>query len=144
MGMWTVNNLWRELCPDKKIQVIEQEARDSKLPPEAFVDINHEDFLAPESMAFAFKKHLKGYTIETEQDYFRCAFNSLAASYKQAIDALETATGRTFDSIYIVGGGAKNKFLNELTEAATGKKVIALPIEATAIGNLTVQIKAEL
>ena len=144
MGMWTVNNLWRELCPDKKIQVIEQEARESKLPPEAYVDINHEDFLAPESMAFTFKKHLKGYTIETEQDHFRCAFNSLAASYKQAIDALEVAMDRTFDSIYIVGGGAKNRFLNELTEAATGKKVIALPIEATAIGNLTVQIKAAL
>ena len=144
MGMWTVNNLWRELCPEKKIQVIENEARESKLPLDAFVDINHDDFLAPESMAFTFKKHLKGYTIETEQDYFRCAFNSLAESYRVAVKDLEANMGQPLDSIYIVGGGAKNKFLNELTEEATGKKVIALPIEATAIGNLTVQIKAAL
>ena len=41
-----------------------------------------------------------------------------------------------------MGGGAKNVFLNELTEKASGKKVIALPIEATAIGNLKVQLKA--
>ena len=95
-------------------------------------------------MAFTFKKHLKGYTIETEQDYFRCAFNSLAESYRVAVKDLEANMGQPLDSIYIVGGGAKNKFLNELTEEATGKKVIALPIEATAIGNLTVQIKAAL
>ncbi|MBO7385050.1 MAG: hypothetical protein J6U63_01760, partial [Clostridia bacterium] len=42
---------------------------------------------------------------------------------------------------YIVGGGAKNGYLNRLTEEATGKRVIALPIEATAIGNLAIQIK---
>ena len=49
----------------------------------------------------------------------------------------------TYDCIYIVGGGAKNAFLNRLTEEASGKKVIALPIEATAIGNLKSQIHAD-
>ena len=44
--------------------------------------------------------------------------------------------------IYIGGGGAKNTFLNELTEKASGKKIIALPIEATAIGNLKIQMEA--
>ena len=53
---------------------------------------------------------------------------------------LEIITNQKFDSLYIVGGGAKNKYLNELTEYFTGKKVIALPIEATAIGNLYSQI----
>ena len=43
--------------------------------------------------------------------------------------------------MYIVGGGAKNVYLNKLSEAATGKKIVALPIEATAIGNLKVQMK---
>ena len=75
-------------------------------------------------------------------DYFRCAYKSLALSYKQAIEELESNTGKTYSELYIVGGGAKNKFLNELTEKATGKKVIALPIEATAIGNLKVQLEA--
>ena len=45
--------------------------------------------------------------------------------------------------LYIVGGGAKNKFLNRLTEEATGKQVIALPIEATALGNLKVQLEVK-
>ena len=75
-------------------------------------------------------------------DFFRCAYRSLALSYMNAIRELERNTGRRYDSIYIVGGGAKNAFLNELTEKATGKKVIALPIEATAIGNLKIQIMA--
>ena len=54
---------------------------------------------------------------------------------------MERNTGRTYPAIYIVGGGAKNKYLNRLTEEYTGKKVVALPIEATAIGNLMIQIK---
>lgn len=45
--------------------------------------------------------------------------------------------------LYIVGGGAKNQFLNRLTEEATGKQVIALPIEATALGNLKIQMEAK-
>ena len=49
--------------------------------------------------------------------------------------------GRHCSCIYIVGGGAKNAFLNRLTEEASVKKVIALPIEATAIGNLKIQMK---
>ena len=50
--------------------------------------------------------------------------------------------GKHYNKLYIVGGGAKNQFLNQLTEKATGKQVIALPIEATALGNLKIQIEA--
>ena len=46
--------------------------------------------------------------------------------------------------LYIVGGGAKNDYLNRLAEEATGKKIIALPIEATALGNLKIQMEAKL
>ena len=46
-----------------------------------------------------------------------------------------------YDKLYIVGGGAKNGFLNRLTEEATGKTVVALPIEATALGNIKIQMK---
>ncbi|MBQ6174092.1 MAG: hypothetical protein IJK28_05665, partial [Clostridia bacterium] len=72
--------------------------------------------------------------------YFRCAYRSLALGYRQAIDEIERNTGRTYDKLYIVGGGAKNAFLNRLTEEATGKRVIAMPIEATALGNLKIQM----
>ena len=70
----------------------------------------------------------------------------LPGEYEKENQAKELYHWRTFgyyDSIYIVGGGAKNAFLNRLTEEASGKKVIALPMEATAIGNLKVQMEAD-
>ena len=73
-------------------------------------------------------------------DYFKCAFKSLALSYKQAIEELETNTNKKYSKLYIVGGGAKNEFLNDLTREATGKEIIALPIEATSLGNLKNQL----
>ena len=88
----------------------------------------------------AFDKATDG-KLQTVGDYFRCAYRSLAVSYRQAIDELESNTGRKYEKLYIVGGGAKNQFLNRLTAEATGKEVIALPIEATALGNLKVQME---
>ena len=105
------------------------------------VDANAPQFLAPKSMKAAFDKENDGF--KTIGDYFRCAYRSLAISYKQAIDELETNTGKTYEKLYIVGGGSKNKFLNNLTAEATGKEVVALPIEATALGNLLIQMKTK-
>ena len=140
MGMWLVNRLRSELCPDKPFGEIVSEAEKSTF--EETVDANAQCFLAPESMTAAFDKALTSQPQSTG-DYFRCAYKSLALSYRDAVRELEHNTGKSYDSIYIVGGGAKNAFLNRLTEEASGKKVIALPIEATAIGNLNIQIQAD-
>ena len=140
MGMWLVNCLRSELCPEKHFGEIIQEAEDSSF--EETVNANAPCFLAPESMRAAFDAELSQKP-QTVGDYFRCAYRSLALSYRDAIQELEHNTGRTYDRIYIVGGGAKNMFLNELTEIASGKKVIALPIEATAIGNLKIQLNVK-
>ena len=75
--------------------------------------------------------------------YFRCAYRSLADTYGRAIRLMEKSTGVICRKLYIVGGGAKNGFLNRLTAAATGKQVIALPIEATAVGNIKIQMNAD-
>lgn len=139
MGMWIVNRLRDELCPDKSFDEIVSEARESHF--NHTVDANHPDFRAPESMKAAFDKHLP-HTPKSVGGYFRCAWRSLALSYKEAIEELEHNTGAAYEKIYIVGGGAKNTFLNRLTEEITGKKVVALPIEATAIGNLKIQMEA--
>ena len=56
---------------------------------------------------------------------------------------MEQSTGIVCHKLYIVGGGAKNSFLNKLTEKSTGKQIIALPIEATAVGNIKVQMISE-
>ncbi len=139
MGMWLINRLRDELCPGKPFPEIVHEAERSGF--EETVDANAQVFLAPESMKAAFDDSLQSRP-QTVGDYFRCAYRSLALSYMNAIQELQHNTGRHYDCIYIVGGGAKNAFLNGLTEKASGKKVIALPIEATAIGNLLVQHKA--
>ena len=91
-------------------------------------------------MKAAFDK-AAGNVLSSVGDYFRCAYRSLAISYREALRELEENTGKHYDRLYIVGGGAKNGFLNRLTEESTGKKVVALPIEATALGNLKIQME---
>lgn len=139
MGMWLVNELQRELCPNMPFTEIVKLAEESTC--EALVDANAPEFLAPKSMKAAFDAATGG--LESIGDYFRCAYRSLAVSYKQAIEELEANTGCTYEKLYIVGGGAKNGFLNRLTEEAAGKQVIALPIEATALGNLKIQMEVK-
>ena len=168
MGMWLVNHLRTELCPDKPWDEIVSEAEQSTF--NETVDANDDGFLAPASMKQAFDQalgralrkpgdsdHLIITNMTAEQidalndsrpplsvgDYFRCAYRSLAKSYALALAELEHNTGTHYDKLDIVGGGAKNQFLNRLTEEATGKQVIALPIEATAIGNLKTQMEAD-
>lgn len=63
----------------------------------------------------------------------------LFRSYKKAVSDIESTTGKKYDKIYIVGGGAHNNLLNQMTALATGKTVTALPIEATAVGNIKTQ-----
>lgn len=138
MGMWVVNNLRKELCPDMPFDEIIRGARASAY--DCVADINAPQFLSPERMTEAFDVSVKQVP-KAWADYFKCAFLSLAESYKKAIVELEANTGKKYKKLYIVGGGAKNAYLNELTAKATGKQVIALPIEATAIGNLKIQIK---
>ena len=138
MGMWLVNRLRDELCPGKPFGEIVAEAEKSRF--DEVVNADHESFLAPESMVKAFDAMLFAKP-QTPADYFRCAYRSLALSYKNALDELERNSGKTYRKLYIVGGGAKNQFLNRMTEHFTQKQVVALPIEATAMGNLKIQMK---
>ena len=139
MGMWLVNRLKAEICPEKSFPEIVKAAEESRF--DETVDANASLFMAPESMKDAFDQALERKP-ESAGDYFRCAYRSLALCYGTAIRELEQNTGKQYDRLYIVGGGARNRFLNELTEQAVGKKVVALPIEATAIGNLKIQMKS--
>ena len=137
--MWIVNRLRAELCSDADWGSIISQAEKSRF--EETVDANAQVFLAPHSMKEAFDQALKTSPLAMG-DYFRCAYRSLALSYMNAVQELQHNTGKHYDQLYIVGGGAKNAFLNRLTAEATGKEVVALPIEATALGNLKIQMKA--
>ena len=141
MGMWLVNELQKELCSGLGFAEIVNAAKESRC--DALIDANAPEFLAPKSMKAAFDVATGGKLISIG-DYFRCAYRSLAESYAKALAELERNTGKQYDKLYIVGGGAKNDLLNRLTAQATGKQVIALPIEATALGNLKIQMEADL
>jgi len=141
-GLWIVQSLRRELCPDVSFGDIAEEARGSSYCE--FFDPNDDSFSSPESMKGAIDAYFceRGLPLPASRaDYFNAAYVSLANGYKTAIADLERNTGKSYSYIYIVGGGAKNAYLNELTEKITGKRVVALPIEATAIGNLKTQMR---
>lgn len=139
MGMWVINRLKAELAPESTFDEVMNAAKASAF--DETVDVNDAIFLAPASMRAAFDATLKTKPAAAG-DYFRCAHRSLALGYKRALEALARCTNKPFDTLYIVGGGAKNKWLNELTEEACGVRVVALPIEATALGNLKVQMQS--
>ncbi|MDR2182882.1 MAG: rhamnulokinase, partial [Clostridiales bacterium] len=73
-------------------------------------------------------------------EYARIIYKSLATCYQKSIVELEALLNKNITHLHIIGGGSQSKFLNELTATATGKEVIAGPVEATAIGNVVVQM----
>jgi rhamnulokinase len=70
----------------------------------------------------------------------RTILESLALKYRQALEMLERLVGTTFQELRIVGGGSQNDLLNQFTADATGRRVLAGPVEATALGNIAMQM----
>jgi rhamnulokinase len=75
----------------------------------------------------------------THAEFVRAILESLALRYRQVLEGLEALSGRTIEVIHIVGGGSRNAVLNQFVADCTGRRVIAGPSEATAIGNILVQ-----
>jgi rhamnulokinase len=73
--------------------------------------------------------------------YIRCVLESLALLYGKTLAECAAVTGRVFRNLHVVGGGSRNRLLNQLTADAVGLPVLAGPVEATAIGNLLIQAK---
>lgn len=78
----------------------------------------------------------------TPGEIVRCVLDSLALAYRDVLHTLQALAGRTCEVIHIVGGGARNKLLCQLTADATGLPVVAGPVEATVLGNALVQLMA--
>jgi rhamnulokinase len=74
--------------------------------------------------------------------FTRAILESLAFKYRSVIESLEDLTGVRYKFLRIVGGGSRNRLLNQLTADATGRPVVAGPIEATALGNIAMQMLA--
>ena len=138
MGMYLANCVVSETGLDFK--TIGSLIFDSKY--EETFDVNDPSLNAPKSMKEAILKLLKNNPPMNDIDLFASIYRSQAICYKKAIEELEYVTGKKYKKIYIVGGGAKNIFLNHKVKEYTGLKVIPMPIEATSLGNIKIQMKA--
>ncbi|WP_294955341.1 rhamnulokinase family protein, partial [uncultured Eubacterium sp.] len=137
MGMWLFQNVKKNLNNEFSYDDMMRLAMQSKRFE--MIDTNAPDFLAPENMINAIRSYLKNESMPIEV-VINSVYHSLAQSYKNAIDEIEKLAGKTIDNIFIVGGGSKDTYLNELTAQYTGKKVVTGLSEATATGNLLSQI----
>ncbi|HKV79506.1 MAG TPA: rhamnulokinase family protein [Candidatus Sulfotelmatobacter sp.] len=109
------------------------------------VDPDDDAFLRPTDMPAAidqFCRKTHQPAPATPGAYVRCILESLALKYRLVLRSLERLCGRRIDQIHVIGGGSKNRLLNQFTADATGKKVLAGPAEATALGNIAMQILA--
>ena len=157
MGLWMIQSIRRELNGEAYVRGKHSQKNVDKkwgypdLIEEAkkaedfasVVDVNHERFLAPESMISALREECLAtnqQTPETIAEIMQCVYNSLAICYKNAIEHLEKVTGKQYTSINIVGGGCQDWYLNEKTMRATGLPVFAGPVEGSAIGNIIMQM----
>lgn len=147
MGLWMLQccrQTWTAhgQCYDH-LELMELAAREESFY--CFVDLDHESFLRPGDMPAA----IDHFCARTHQPspksaggYVRLILESLAFKYRFVLGNLEKVTGRRIERIRVIGGGSKNRLLNQLTADATGKTVLAGPAEATALGNVAIQILA--
>jgi len=109
------------------------------------VDPDAESFLRSTDMVGAINAFCKNTHQEEPENpgaYVRCVLESLAMKYRLVLRNLEQVSGQHIEQIRVIGGGAKNRLLNQFTADATGRKVAAGPAEATALGNIAMQILA--
>ena len=114
-------------------------------PFQVFLDPNDPGFEQPGNMVPRVMQYYKktGQKVEALPGVIcRSVFEGLALSYREVLQGLNSVTGKTIDTLHIIGGGSQNAFLNQLVADATGCNVIAGPVEASGLGNILAQLKA--
>ncbi len=143
MGLWMLQSVKKEWNNKYTFDDICNAAIKSDI--KSIVDCQDESFLSPDSMIDAVKDACRKTNQQIPESVGEIAaviYNSLAVCYAKAVSEIEDIIGKKYKTIHIVGGGSKDEYLNRLTAEKTGKEVIAGPSEATAIGNLAVQMIA--
>lgn len=142
MGLWMIQCIQAELEVTYSFQELCQMAQEIK-EMTSFLDVNDSRFLAPKSMI----TEIQDYCRETRQripksagELAKVVYDSLALAYQKAMEQIETRTSQKIESLYIIGGGSKATYLNQQIANITRKTVYAGASEATAIGNLCVQM----
>ena len=143
-GMWILEQCRKEWSRQGKeysypeIVAMAQSAE----PFQCFINPDDAAFANPESMLGAIESFCSRtcqQSPKSDSQIVRTIFESLALRYRQVLEILESMAPFAIDTLHIIGGGAKNALLNQYTASATGKRVVAGPSEATAIGNIMMQ-----
>ena len=144
MGLWLVQECrreWMRQGDEMSFDALTQLAGES----ETFISVIDPDFdgfLHPGDMPASIQKYCADtdqHVPQTKGQVLRVVLESIALKYRLVLERLEELTGKRLDPIHIIGGGAKNKLLNQFTADATGRVVVTGPVEATAIGNILMQ-----
>jgi len=141
MGMWMLQCIKKELGDKYDYPELDAMAQAAKI--ESIVDCADGRFFAPGSMMSEIADACAASSQQVPQgpgEFARIIYKSLAACYHKSIVEIETLFGKTISHLHIIGGGSQSAFLNALTAESTGKEVVAGPVEATAIGNIAVQM----
>lgn len=142
MGLWIIQEVKRNFNNEYSFSELVNEARKASYF-DSIIDVDDDRFLNPDNMIHEIQNYCMENNLRVPGgvgEVAFCAFNSLAYSYKKAVEDLEVIFEKEFKRINIFGGGCQNNLLNELVANVTGKEVLAGPIEATAIGNIVAQL----
>ena len=143
MGLWMIQSAKAELVPDMSYGELCEAA--SRETIRSIIPANDGRFLSPANMTEEVKAACResGQQIpETPAQVAAVIYNSLAACYAETLREIEEMTGKHYDCIHVIGGGSNADYLNRITAKACQRTVFAGPSEATAIGNLLVQMIA--
>lgn len=141
MGMWLLQSIRRDL--NKKYTYDEMMEMAEKSKGEVtYIDVNSSLLTSPVSMIEAVRECAKKPDMPLDE-VINCVYHSLAKSYADAIKEIEALTGKKIQGISIVGGGGSDLYLNRLASQYAKVPVFVGAKEATAVGNLTVQIMAD-
>ncbi|SFL66269.1 rhamnulokinase [Halanaerobium salsuginis] len=146
-GLWLIQECkraWKREGKNLSYKAINEAARKAK-PFKYQIDTDHSSFINPANMPAAIKtycKKTKQSVPEQPGEIARLIYESLAQKYKEVIQELEKLTDKKIKTINVVGGGTKSELLCQYTANITKRKVIAGPIEATAVGNILTQLIA--
>jgi rhamnulokinase len=146
MGMWLIQECKRIWDTQSVLGWHEIVAlSNSAAPFKSLINPDDAGFLNPGDMPKAvqqFCAKTNQPVPQTKGEIARCIYDSLVLKYKFTINQIESVTGKRIEKLHIIGGGAHNKTVNQLTADAIGIPVLAGPTEATAIGNIMLQAKA--
>jgi len=151
MGLWISNECvrgWKEAGEMVEWSELDKQTRECLGYP-GFIDPTNSVFMAPDTKASPMDRRVatylqeKGYPrLERRGECLIAIYRGLAKTYAASLRIMERITGKQISRIRIVGGGAKNSILNQLTATETEKNIIVGPVEATSLGNIFNQMKA--